>query len=105
MDVSDGEVKYWSLPHKFLLHDFSSNHILFAVKLEDSDSDIFVTFFLAGLDWLATFLGAIFTSDGDGSLNVMWPWMYGLNVVIKFLDVSIATLKGSGPQESFTSRS
>ena len=119
MDVGDGEVKHRALPHKFLLHDFSSNLILFrpghsraevfslcsphsssSVELKDSNLDIFYTLFLAGIDFLATFIG-----DGDGSLNVTWPWMYGVNVVIKLWDVSIATLKDLGPHESLTIRS
>ena len=33
-----------------------------SVELEFSDSDIFITFFQSGLDWLATFLGSGFVA-------------------------------------------
>ena len=42
-------------------------------------------------DWRIWIIG-----DDDGSLNVTWPWMYGLNVVIKLLDVSKPLWKTQG---------
>ena len=51
------------------------------VELDESEFDIFVIFFFPGLDCtLHAFFGA-FTRDGEASLRVLWPCIYGLKVM------------------------
>ena len=64
-----------------------------SVELESSDSNIFITFFFVGLEWMATFFGATFGGDGEASLNDNWPWLYSRKVVIKLFEVSIVNLE------------
>mgnify|MGYP006982075457 CR=1 FL=1 len=63
------------------------------VEIKDLDSDILVTFFLVGLEGMATFFGATFGGDGEASLNDNWPWLYSRKVVIKLFEVSIVNLE------------
>ena len=75
------------------------------VELDESELDIFVIFFFPGLDCtLEPFFGT-FTRDGDASLRLMWPCIYGRKVTIRFCELSRSSLKDSGPQGFLTSRS